>query len=64
MSSACAVVFLKVLARLVDNQQVVLVKSSRMSSVPHYEIGSIEVHALLVASAREREMIGKLIECI
>lgn len=64
MSSACAVVFLKVLAKLVDNQQVVFVKSSRMSSVPHYEIGSIEVHALLIASAKGRDMIGKLIECI
>lgn len=55
MSSECAVVFEWVSANLVDNQQVVLIKSGRMPSVPHYEIGSIEVHALLVATATKED---------
>jgi len=38
---------------LVDNQQVVLIESGRVTGVAYNETGSVEVHALLITTRRK-----------
>jgi len=43
---------------LVDNEQVVFIESSRVTSIAYNETGSVEVHALLITTAKKKRTKG------
>lgn len=47
---------------LVDNEQVVFIESSRVTSIAYNETGSVEVHALLITTVKKKKTKNTVIK--